>query len=98
VGPDGVTVDAALLRFDIPVMTAVAVAALPILFTGSRIDRIEGLLFVLCYGAYTAYLILQATQHDALDVFSGALLLFALPLVAIGLLFSVARARGGPLE
>jgi cation:H+ antiporter len=98
VGPDGVTVDAALLRFDIPVMIAVAVAALPILFTGSRIDRFEGLLFVLCYCAYTAYLILQATQHDALDVFSGALLLFALPLVAIGLLFSAVHARGGPPE
>ncbi|MGH7464494.1 MAG: calcium/sodium antiporter, partial [Longimicrobiales bacterium] len=92
-GPQAVRVDAAILRFDIPVMIAVSVATLPILFTGFIISRLEGVLFLAFYAAYTAYLILQATQHDALQVFSTAMLLFVLPLTALGLAFSVAHSR-----
>ena len=88
-GADGVRVDPAILRFDIPVMIAVAVATLPILFTGFIISRLEGLLFLGYYAAYTGYLILLATEHDALQVFSTAMLLFVLPLTALGLVMSV---------
>ena len=91
--PDGIGVDPAILRFDIPVMIAVAVATLPVFFTGFRIGRLEGLLFLAFYLAYTAYLVLQAAEHDALEAFSGGMLLFVLPLTAIGLAFSVLQAR-----
>ena len=40
--------------FDMPVMVAVAVACLPVFFTGSLIARWEGLLFLAYYVAYTA--------------------------------------------
>jgi hypothetical protein len=49
-----------MLVTDIPFMVAVAVACLPIFFTGYTIARWEGLVFVVYYGLYTAYLLLDA--------------------------------------
>jgi cation:H+ antiporter len=94
--PEAVRVDVTMLRFDIPVMVAVAVITLPILFTGYRITRLEGMLFLGYYAAYTIFLILQSTQHDSLEAFSGIMLLFVLPLTAIGLIVSVMVARRAP--
>jgi cation:H+ antiporter len=92
VAPGGVAVPQAALTFDIPVMIAVAVACLPIFFTGYTIARWEGWLFLGYYVAYTAYLLLDATGHDALPAFSGVLGLFVLPLTAVTLLVLVTRA------
>ena len=61
VSSEGIAVHAAALRFDLPVMCAVAVACLPVFFTGHIIARWEGALFLAYYGAYVAYLILAAT-------------------------------------
>ena len=83
--PAGVTVPPAALRFDLPVMVAVAVACLPIFAHGSAIFRWEGLLFLGGYVAYTAYLILDATGHDALPAYSGVMEAFVLPLVGLTL-------------
>ncbi|MFN2371909.1 MAG: calcium/sodium antiporter [Candidatus Krumholzibacteriia bacterium] len=85
VAPAGIEVSAAALRFDIPVMTAVALACLPVFFTGQVIARWEGGLFLGYYAAYTAYLVLAATSHDALPVFSRVMLLFVVPLTAVTL-------------
>jgi cation:H+ antiporter len=52
-GPDGVAIDRSFVVFDIPIMVAVALATLPIFFTGLRITRGEGLLFLSYYVAYT---------------------------------------------
>lgn len=84
--PAGLPVSNALLRFDLPVMVAVAVACLPVFASGSRIARWEGGLFLSYYVAYTLYLVLAAQQHDALPAFSIAMELFVLPLTAITLL------------
>ncbi|MBU0993931.1 MAG: calcium/sodium antiporter [Proteobacteria bacterium] len=59
----GVAVADQALKFDIPVMIAAAVACLPIFFTGHRISRWEGVLFLSYYGIYTAYLILMTRGH-----------------------------------
>ena len=45
VTPHGIQVSAAILRFDLPVLIAVAVACLPIFFTGNVIARWKGALF-----------------------------------------------------
>ncbi|WP_227977903.1 calcium/sodium antiporter [Arenimonas daejeonensis] len=66
----GLQVPGALLAFDLPVMVAVAVACLPVLFTGHLIARWEGVVFLAYYFAYTAYLILYAQDHDALDEYT----------------------------
>jgi hypothetical protein len=41
VAAKGISISDVALRFDIPIMTAVAVACLPIFFTGNRISRWE---------------------------------------------------------
>lgn len=90
--PDGVAVPAAALRFDIPFMIAVSVACLPIFFTGYRIARWEGAFFLAYYVAYTLYLILDATGHDALPAYSTVMFEFVAPLTAVTLLVLVIRA------
>jgi len=90
--PDGVAVPASALRFDIPFMIAVSFACLPIFFTGYRIARWEGVLFLAYYVAYTLYLILDATGHDALPAYSTVMFEFVAPLTAVTLLILVVRA------
>jgi cation:H+ antiporter len=75
-----------ILAFDIPVMIAVALALLPVAFTGRRIGRAEGALFFAYYVAYLLYLLLAATDHDALPVFSFVMLAFVVPLTALTLI------------
>ena len=92
VAPQGIAITDIALRFDIPIMTAVAVACLPIFFTGSVISRWEGGLFLGYYLAYTLYLILSATRNDMLPLFGRAMLWFVIPITAIALLIAFARA------
>lgn len=98
IAPGGVAVPASALAFDLPVMTAVAVACLPIFFTGRVIARWEGLVFLGYYVAYVAYLILRASQHDALEEFGGIMLLFVIPLTVLTLAVVLVRdgRRAGP--
>jgi cation:H+ antiporter len=101
VAPAGIRVSPAVLRFDIPVMLAVALACLPIFATGHVIARWEGGLFFGYYVAYMCYVILDATEHDAMPTFSTIMLAFIIPLTAITLLVIVVRtmrARCGPPE
>jgi len=85
VAPGGLPAPAALLRFDLPVMVAVALACLPIFASGALIARWEGALFLFYYVAYTAYLVLDAQQHDALPAFSAVMEAFVLPLTGVTL-------------
>jgi cation:H+ antiporter len=82
----GVPVSTAALHFDLPVMLAVAIACFPIFYTGNRISRWEGLLFVGYYLAYSAYLILDAVGHDQIGLFSNVMLLFVIPLTVVTLI------------
>lgn len=81
--PGGIPVPAAALDFDLPVMLAVSVACLPIFLTGHQISRWEGGLFLAYYGAFTAYLLLRAAEHDALAPFSAAMAWFVIPITLI---------------
>jgi len=91
VAPAGLPVSAAAEGFDIPVMLAVAIATLPIFFTGNRIDRWEGWLFLIYYILYTVYLVLDTAEHDALPIFNNTVLAFILPLTLITLGVAVWR-------
>jgi cation:H+ antiporter len=73
-------------------MIAVAVAALPVFFTGYAIARWEGAVFLAYYAAYLAYLVLDATGHAALSAFGAAMTWFVLPLT--GLTFVILVIRG----
>jgi cation:H+ antiporter len=89
--PDGIHVAPASITFDIPVMIAVALACAPIFFTGHLIARWEGAVFVLYYGAYASYLILNAKAHDSLPSFSTVMLEFVIPLTVLTLAVIYAR-------
>lgn len=91
VTPGGLEVASALIRFDIPVMIAVALACLPIFATGHLIARWEGALFLGYYAAYVLYLILASTQHAALPAFNTAMLGFVLPLTVVTLIVLLVR-------
>lgn len=91
VAPNGINVAPAALRFDIPVMLAVAVACLPIFITGNMIARWKGALFLGYYIAYTVYLILAATEHDALPRFSNVMWEFVIPITVVTITVSLVR-------
>lgn len=83
VAPGGVPVEPSAVRFDLPVMVAVALLLLPIVFTGFTVARWEAVVFVGYYGAYVAFLLLDATTHDALPAFSAVMLGFVVPLTVL---------------
>jgi cation:H+ antiporter len=92
VAPNGLPVSPGALAFDLPVMIAVALACLPIFFTGHVISRWEGAVFFGYYILYTVYLLLLATANPALRMFNMAMAGFVLPLTAITLLVFAVRA------
>jgi len=83
VAPGGLIVAPAMMAFDIPIMTAAAIACLPLFFTGNLIARWEGGLFAVLYVAYTMYVVLAAQQHDALSTYGFVLGTVVLPLCAL---------------
>jgi len=87
----GLAVAPAIERFDVPVMVAVALATLPVVFTGRTLSRWEGALFLGYYAAYVGYLVLSARAHDALVALSAAMLWFVLPITAVTLAVGVVR-------
>lgn len=86
VAPDGINVSPSVVSFDLPVMIAVAFACLPIFYSGKRIERWEGVLFLFYYVAYTAYLILNSVDHPLLPLFNKIMVLGVIPLTAIALI------------
>ncbi|WP_053616742.1 calcium/sodium antiporter [Nocardiopsis sp. NRRL B-16309] len=83
VSPGGIPIAPAALRFDLPIMVAVALVLLPIALTRLEVVRWEGGLLVGFYAAYIAYLVVEATEHAALGPFSAAMLWFVIPLTAL---------------
>lgn len=98
----GIPVAGAAIAIDLPLMLAAAIALLPIAFTGFVVARWEGALFVGLYIAYTLYLVLASTEHDAARGFTTIMLWFVLPLVAATLIaltsYEVGLIRGKRLK
>jgi len=91
----GLPIAPSVLNFDLWVMLATGFACVPVMLTERRIVRWEGALFLAYYAIYTAYLILAAQQHDALPMFSHAMLWFVIPLTVVTLAGLLLRARIG---
>lgn len=92
-GPEGIRVSSAVFSFDLPVMIAVAGACLPIFFTGHKISRWEGGVFLLYYVLYVTYLILKASAHDQLSLFSSTMILFVVPITVVTMLVVYFQSR-----
>jgi len=86
VASDGIPVTDDSLRIDLPVMLASTIVLLPIIWTGFRIERWEGVVLVAFYVVYVAFLVLDAGDHSAAGTLGTAALVVA-PLVILG--FSV---------
>jgi cation:H+ antiporter len=93
VAPTSIIVAPSILSFDMWVMLAVAVACLPVFFTGREIARWEGAVFAGYYAAYTAYLILMSQQHDALPVFSNVMLMFVVPITVVTMIVMLIKQK-----
>lgn len=66
----GMPVGPEALRFDFPVMLAVALICVPIFYTDWTISRWEGALFLGYYVAYIVYLVLLGTNSSLLPLFT----------------------------
>ncbi|MFD6952144.1 MULTISPECIES: calcium/sodium antiporter [unclassified Nocardiopsis] len=99
VAPEGIAVAPAALRFDLPIMVAVALVLLPVALTRLSVARWEGALLVGFYAAYISYLVLEGTEHAALRPYSAAMLWFVIPLTVLWLLsvmvYELSTRRGG---
>lgn len=84
--PDGVAIDQNIISFDMLVAIAVAFACYPIFYSGKRIDRWEGLLFLFYYLAYNGYLVLKALDHQILPTYTAIMVYGAFPLTIIALI------------
>jgi cation:H+ antiporter len=92
VSPAGIAVAKEALDFDMLVMIAVALAALPIFFYGYRIGRVSGFFFLIFYAAYISHLLLDATGNPALAPYRHVMLVFVTPAVGLALLVLLFRA------
>ncbi|MCA3033715.1 MAG: sodium:calcium antiporter, partial [Rhodocyclaceae bacterium] len=93
VAPTSLAVAPSVLSFDMWVMLAVAVACLPVFFTGRQIARWEGGVFLGYYAAYTAYLILMSQEHDALPMLSTVMLWFVVPITVVTIIASFIKSK-----
>ena len=91
--PSGIAVSEAALKFDIPVMIAVAGARWPIFVRDNTISRWEGAVFFVYYIAYTSHLVLEASGHEWRHTLSGVMLLFVMPLTVLTLAISYWRSQ-----
>jgi cation:H+ antiporter len=89
--PAGINVTESALRFDIPVMIAVAVACLPVFFSNYQISRLNGVVFLAFYAAYIIHMFFSATGHQALEGYETALLYYVAPLTALTLVIITVR-------
>ena len=92
VAPIPLTVQPALLEFDMLVMIAVAIACLPVFFTGATIARWEGAVFLGYYIAYMTFIVLTSQRHESVATFALVMQTVVLPLTILTLLIVTARA------
>ncbi|QFG67623.1 calcium/sodium antiporter [Ornithinimicrobium pratense] len=90
----GLEIPGPAIALDIPLMIAATVALAPVAFTGYRVGRREGGLFMALYIAYVGFVVLDATRHDALEGFTTVMVVLVLPLVLLTLVGTVAFDLG----
>lgn len=88
----GIEVPAVAVTFDIPIMIAVALICLPVFYSKLEISRVEGLIFLLYYGAYTIYLILSAESSVTMGWFTQ-MMMIVLPLSVAFIVIAAFRER-----
>lgn len=81
-----IPVQDSLITFDLPVLIAVSILCFPIFYTGHKIIRWEGAMFLFFYLSYLVYLFLNASEHPLLNIFVLIMLFFVIPLAVLTVL------------
>jgi cation:H+ antiporter len=92
VAPTPLSVSPNALDFDLPVLLGVAVLCLPVIYSGYRITRAEGLLFLSLYLAYGLHVVSFTTGMPLAGKLEHLMLFFVLPALVAFLLFTSLRA------
>lgn len=92
VAPTPLSVSPNALDFDLPVLLSVALLCLPVFYSGYRITRAEGLLFLGLYLAYGLHVVSFTTGMPLAGKLEHLMLFFVLPALVAFLLFSSLRA------
>ena len=92
VAPAPLSVSPNALAFDLPVMLGVAALCLPVFYTGYRVTRAEGLLFLGLYLAYGLHVVSFTTGMPLAGKLEHLMVFFVLPALLVFLLFSTLRA------
>jgi cation:H+ antiporter len=92
VAPDSLSVSPNALIFDLPVLLGVAALCLPVLYSGYRIDRVEGLLFLSLYLTYGLHIVSISTGMLLAERLESAMLRLILPVLAVLVTWGIVRA------
>ncbi len=90
--PSPLSVSPNALAFDLPVMLGVAALCLPVFYSGYRITRVEGLLFLGLYLAYGLHVVSFTTGMPLASKLEHLMLIYVLPALLVFVLLSVVRA------
>ncbi|KJK18440.1 calcium/sodium antiporter [Pseudomonas sp. NPDC087612] len=92
VAPEPLSISPNALAFDLPVMLGVAVLALPVFYSGYRVTRAEGLVFLCLYLAYGLHVVAFTTGMPLASRLEKLMLFYALPALGALLLYTTLRA------
>jgi len=92
IGSAGLYISRDAVAVDIPVMILAVLACLPIFFSGHRISRAEGVLFLVYYGVYSMVLYTRNTSGSLLNRYQMEMGFLALAVVSVTFVIIVFRA------
>ncbi|MGH8486958.1 MAG: calcium/sodium antiporter, partial [Pseudomonas sp.] len=92
IAPEPLSISPNALDFDLPVMLGVAALSLPVFYSGYRVTRAEGLVFLGLYLAYGLHVAAFTTGMPLATRLEKLMLFYALPVLGVLLLYTTLRA------
>ncbi|PYC24826.1 calcium/sodium antiporter [Pseudomonas mosselii] len=90
--PEPLSISPNALDFDLPVMLGVAALCLPVFYSGYRVTRAEGLVFLCLYLAYGLHVVAFTTGMPLAGRLERLMLFYVMPVLGVVLLYTTARA------
>ncbi|MFV3379881.1 calcium/sodium antiporter [Pseudomonas sp. NY15354] len=92
VTPTPLSISPNALDFDLPVMLGVAALSLPVFYSGYRVTRAEGLVFLCLYLAYGLHVVAFTTGMPLAGRLEQLMLFYVMPVLGLVLLYTTVRA------
>ena len=92
VTPEPLSISPNALAFDLPVMLGVAALSLPVFYSGYRVTRAEGLVFLCLYLAYGLHVVTFTTGMPLAGRLEQLMLFYVLPVLGVVMLYTTLRA------